>query len=279
MIRKLLYRVHKRSRRILNSAAYPWRRATIAWRPLPSALIIGAQKGGTTSLHYFLGQHPGIASSFPKEVYFFFHNYARGADWYRTAFPMSHDGRIGLESTPGYLLHPHVPERVRSTLPRVKIIAMLRDPVTRAFSGWRHMRQAGYDDLPFEEAVDREGERTDAAWARLLADPDAPPWPFFYHTYLRRGRYAEQLRPWYDRFPREDILLIRSEDFFADPQAVVDQVSAWLGLPPRKIRDMRPRNTGHDRSRLDPAVAAKLRRYFEPHNQDLLRLTGRDFTW
>lgn len=267
-----------RSRSTILRASFPWRRLSSSFRPLPGCLIIGAQKGGTSSLHHILGQHRRIAASNPKEVHFFSDNHSFGLEWYRSAFPLRR-GAVGLESTAGYLMHPHVPERVRKDLPGVKLIALLRDPVARAYSNWQHTTRRGDEDLPFEEAIDREAERTEAAWVRLLADPATDARRELRHSYLRRGQYAEQLERWYRIFPREDILVLRSEDFFAEPRRIADLAIAWLGLEPFAGVDVSARNTGGGYGALEPRLAERLRRYFAPHNRRLYDLLGSDLGW
>src|SRR5687768_16419575 len=101
-------------------------------RDLPDFVVIGAQKAGTTSLHYYLSEHPGILIGTRKEVHFFDRAYNRGTLWYRSSFPIRGliDAIIG-ESTPNYIFHPCVPARMASLLPAARLIAVLRNPVER----------------------------------------------------------------------------------------------------------------------------------------------------
>lgn len=158
---------------IANRARHFVRQLGAPWRELPAFLIIGTQKGGTTSLHDLLDHHPDVAMSVPKEVHYFDLNYRRGERWYRAAFAFPRAGRVCGEATPFYLLHPHVPPRVARDLPDVKLVAMLREPVARTYSSWQHSCRKGLEDLSFAEALAREGERTDAAWERLERVPSA----------------------------------------------------------------------------------------------------------
>lgn len=265
--------------RLIAAGARHWMRGLAArWRDLPAFLILGAQKAGTTSLHDLLAQHPDIGMSVPKEVHYFDLHYGRGESWYRAAFPFARRDRVCGEASPFYLLHPHVPQRVARDLPGVKLIAMLREPASRTYSSWQHSRRKGLEPLPFAAAIEREEERTEAAWERLVRDPAADFRPLFRHAYLRRSRYAEQLERWYTRFPQEEVLILRSEDFFADPHVVAQQVTDWLGLrswtPPVRA----PKNTS-EYDAIDPAMARQLRDYFAPFNQRLYELIGRDMQW
>ncbi|MCI5147305.1 MAG: sulfotransferase, partial [Candidatus Electrothrix sp. AR3] len=110
---------------------------TARLRPLPNFLVIGAQKSGTTSLFHYICQHPQVFENKSKEIHFFDHNYHCGANWYRSHFPLAGKlmrNRCLGEATPYYLCHPHAPSHIFDLLPRVKIIAILRDPVERAIS-------------------------------------------------------------------------------------------------------------------------------------------------
>ena len=134
----------------LRQYAFLLRRRTSRLRILPRYLIIGAQKSGTTTLYEYLNQHPAVARSFIQEVHFFDLNFARGLEWYRAHFPtylrreyVRSRRRMELitgEASAYYLFHPLVCARVRETLPDVRLIVVLRDPVERA---WAHYRGTG----------------------------------------------------------------------------------------------------------------------------------------
>src|SRR5437868_6286833 len=119
-------------------------RATTNWmRLVPDFIIIGAQKGGTTSLYNYLITHPGIAPIYVKEPHFFDTSFSKGLVWYRSHFPTrlekyyaQHFHKLDFitgEASPYYLFHPLAPERVAKTLPHVKLILVLRNPVDRAY--------------------------------------------------------------------------------------------------------------------------------------------------
>src|SRR5258706_11489250 len=116
-----------------------WRRATSRYRKLPDFLIIGAQRSGTSTLYQYIARHPDVRGAFRKEVHYFDMHYDRGLDWYRACFPTR--GFTG-ESSPSYLIHPEVPARVAAVLPDIKLIAILRNPVERAYSAYnRNVRR------------------------------------------------------------------------------------------------------------------------------------------
>ena len=212
---------------------------TASHRPTPDFLLIGGQRCGTTSLFRALEQHPRVARpTLNKGVNYFDLNYHRGPRWYRAHFPTraalarraGGDARV-FEASGYYLFHPLAPERIAADLPGVKIVAMLRDPVERAFSAWKHETARGFDTLGFEEALAREEERTSGERRRLRADPDHHSYAYRHYSYASRGDYAEQLREYYRRLPASDILVIYSEDFFARPDEEFARLCSFLGLP------------------------------------------------
>ncbi|MEX2132610.1 MAG: sulfotransferase domain-containing protein, partial [Acidimicrobiia bacterium] len=127
---------------------------------LPTFLIAGAMRCGTTSLNAYLREHDEITVGQPKEVHFFDQNYERGIDWYLQHFPGSDTAKAIGEATPAYLYFPEVAERIATTLPDVKILLLLRDPVDRAHSHYWHNRSVGREKLEFAEAI--------AAWREFL---------------------------------------------------------------------------------------------------------------
>ncbi len=258
-------------------------------RLLPDVLIIGAKRAGTTSMFRYLMGHPSFAAPvLGKGVHYYDTNYDKGFDWYRGHFPTRFYGtyvqrRTGTrlvtgEGSPYYLFHPHAPQRIAATLPDVKLIVMLRDPVSRAYSHHQYEVAWGNEDLPFEEALEREPERVEPELRRMLEDPLYNSFVHQHQTYLARGRYAEQLRVWFSLYPREQMLILRSEEFYADPQRVFDRVLGFLGLPPFTL----PRREHHNAARyprLDPEVRRRVGEYFVEANEQLVELLGPEFAW
>ena len=259
-------------------------------RVTPDYLILGAQRSGTTSLYRYLVQHPAVGPVLlEKGVHFFDVNYERGFSWYRSHFPSvayrwwirSHHGMdlITGEASPYYLFHPLAPARVTRDLPHVKLIVMLRDPVRRAHSHYRHEVDRGYEHLPtFEEALDAEPDRLAGETERILADPGYTSFNHQHYSYIARGHYLEQLQAWLERFPRDRMLVIGSEDFFRNPGPVVQRVHAFLGLP----RWISPAIVKHNAGRYPPIQEATRRRlveHFEEPSRRLSRFLDVDFGW
>lgn len=240
---------------------------------LPDFLVIGTQRGGTTSLYNYLVRHPKVAAAATKEVHYFSLFYERGDEWYESNFPRSRGWRkrITGEATPYYLFHPEAPDRAQRLVPGAKLIALLRDPVARAFSHYKHERRLGEESLSFEDALAQEDER-------LSGDPfvDGSHQHF---SYFARGRYAEQLRNWWRVYPRDRLIILRSEDLFADPQHVYEDVLSFLELPPHRLRSFDVFNAGAELEQIADETKRRLYDAFRPHNAELYELIGRDMGW
>ena len=261
-----------------------FRLATNRIRLLPDFIIIGGQKCGTTSLYQYLSEHPSVAPAVRKEVHYFDWAFRQGTGWYRAHFATrpyraAYELRTGQrlvvgEASPLYLFHPDVPKRARALLPDAKLIALLRDPVQRAYSHYQQRVRRGKESLPFAEAVAREAERIG----------DCPIEQTYTSTtrressYLTRGLYAHQLENWMRVFPREQLLILSSEDFFGDTARVFARVLAFLGLPSGTPPRFDPFNPGSYVG-MDPATRQWLVDYFAPHNHRLFELLGRDLGW
>ncbi len=217
----------------LARARLRYRVPTGRWRALPDALIIGAQRAGTSSLYRYLGAHPGVAPSFRKEVEYFSRYAARGEDWYRAHFELRAGRRhLRFEATPDYLFHPLAAERASRLVPAAKLVVLLRDPAARAWSHYRHMVRLGYETLGFADALAAEDERCAPDLARLAEDPHHDAKALLRYSYVARGHYAPQLAHWLARFPRDQLLVVPSARLFDDPARAYADVLAFLGLEP-----------------------------------------------
>ena len=261
-------------------------RLTWYLRPLPDFLIIGAQKAGTSSLYKYLIQHPAILPAYQKEIHFFTlpSLYNKGTRWYRGHFPTSlaknGNGRLTGEASPSYLFFPLVPQRVHQVMPQVKLIALLRDPVARAFSNYHHQVRRGLETLSFAEAIQQEPARLGDDWQKTVADPHFHSLNLAHYSYLLRGDYVSQLKRWRQFFPPEQMLVLKSEDFYEEPQQLVAQVTAFLNLPtwtpnPAIFKRYNPGIY----NQMDQTSRHLLTEYFKPANEALYDLLGRDLGW
>lgn len=283
------WRVRETAKRALKLAAQAYTWPTVGLRALPDFLIIGAQRAGTTSLYRYLEQHPAVAPAFlEKGVHYFDTHYDRSLRWYRTRFPTSpyrraRTRRAGVpaitgEGSPYYLFHPAVPRRVAEALPDVRLLVMLRDPVTRAYSHHQHEVARGYEDLSFDEAVRREPERLAGEEERLATDPRAYSYAHQHHSYLARGRYLEQLLRWKACVPRERLLVVIMERFFADPDAGYREVMEFLGLPAISLPAYEKMNA-HRYPPMEDSTRAMLREHFAEPNRRLAEHLGVELPW
>jgi hypothetical protein len=265
------------------------RRLQASRRVLPDFLIIGAQKSGTSSLYRYLDQHPQVRGSLPKEVHYFdggleagVDAYALGAGWYRAHFPLRSEmaGRKAFEASPLYLLHPLAAERIAALVPEIRLVAVLRNPTDRALSHYfhnvrnNHLRRFREDLPPFEAMAAEE-----ARLAPVLAAGDYKSEAFRAFTYKARGRYLEQLARYLDRFPRENLLVLRAEDLFEDPAGLMGRLADFLGIDRARGADFKAMNVGRNREPVEPGVREALDAYFAPHNRALAAALGRDFGW
>jgi hypothetical protein len=264
------------------------RALTARVRLLPDFLIIGAQRCGTTSLQRYLIQHPSIAPAFRKEVHYFDKNLKKGVTWYRTHFPSAPYKHFVTkvlrrqfltgEASAAYLFYPHAPKKVLETVPRAKLIVLLRNPVDRAYSHYQHEVSLKHETLPFDEAIEQEPERLRGEREKMLADQSYDSYKYRHYSYLSRGAYADQLALWMKFFSKDQMLILRSEDFFAEPPKTFQKVLRFLDLPLCELGEYKQYNA-RDYSTMDGATRARLIKYFEPHNRRLRQLVGRNFAW
>ncbi|WP_207426492.1 sulfotransferase [Pedobacter sp. SYSU D00535] len=246
-------------------------------RTFPSFIIVGAQKGGTSSLYYYLSQHPELSMSTVKEVHYFDINYLKGPNWYKKHF-IRKDGCLAGEASPYYLFHPYVPGRISRDLPTVKIIALLRNPVDRAFSHYRHCVKQGIEKLTFEEAITLESERMKHGKKALQLNPFSYSLEHQHYSYLERGKYALQLQRWYKVLPKEQLLVLRSEDFFINPQNTLKIVYEFLAVKQVYPTDLSPQNPG-TAGEIPQELLDFLRQYFKSYNEDLAQLLNQELNW
>lgn len=271
-----------------------FRATTNTIRLLPDFIIIGTQRGGTTSLYNYLAEHPGIGAASIKEVHFFdTPRFKRGLTWYRAHFPsvmqkyyveyIKKHNFITGEASPYYLFYPFAPRRVAMALPHVKIIVMLRNPIDRAYSHFYHEKAGGHEKLSsFEDAIDAEEERLANELQKMREDESYHSYNLRHFSYLARGIYVDQLRAWLNLFPKEQVLILKSEDFYADPRAVLKRSHAFLGLSDTDSHEQEPvfkKYNDTKSPKMEDTTRKRLIQYFEPHNERLYNYLGTNFGW
>ena len=275
-------RSRKTARRLKRTSDYAYRWLTANSRVLPDFLIIGAMRCGTTSLHTYLASQPMIVAATTKEVHYFDLNYNHGPSWYRRRFPRRHEmqrPQLCGEASPYYIFHPQVPARVKVLLPEAKLIALLRNPVDRTYSHYKFNLRARWESLPFQEALESEAERLRGEEEKLVRGGDGgKSFAYLHFSYLARSRYAEQLERWLVQFPREQMLIIKSESLFSEPAPVLQNVSDFLGVPLDTGATFPEVNT-REREPMEMGTRKWLEDYFRPYNEELRELIGPEFTW
>ncbi len=253
---------------------FGFRGLTAGRRQWPDFVIIGAQRSGTTSLLQWLNSQPRVEPARTPEIHYFDLKYDRGPRWYRSNFPIRHDGQLTGESTPYMLFHPLAPERAAHDLPdTTRFIVLLRDPVERAISQYWLNRRRHHETESFATAVEMEGERLAGQEELVRRGQRGDDYQRF--SYAARGQYAEQLVRWFDQVGRDRVLVVQSEEMFESAETA-GGILTWLGLGPSE----RPFPKGNEATRheeTDADVVARLRTHFVPYNRDLEDLMGRQF--
>jgi hypothetical protein len=286
------------TRNSLNASSQTYRTMTNSLRLLPDFLIIGGQRCGTSSLYYYLTEHPGVIPASTKETHFFDECFSKGLEWYRAQFPSSlqkmyvtnvlKQNFLTGEGTPYYILYPHAPKRIFEIVPHVKLIALLRNPVERAYSQYWIEVKAGFETLSFEEAIRTEDERIAGELEKMQQSEHYYSHSFRHFSYLTRGRYAEQLRNWLRYYPREQMLFLKSEDLYSNPAETLKRTLEFLGVTQMELHEeyknyRRPSKKGYRNKVVPPKMDVKMREYlveyFKSHNAHLYDLLGVDFGW
>lgn len=266
----------------------------------PNFLIIGAQKSGTTTLHYFLDQHPKIRGSFPKEIHYFsrYINYpGKDLDWYRRHFASWKDYEHHFESSPNYLSDPKTPQRIHEHYPDIKMIALLRDPIQRAYSAWNMY----HDYLKKGYAAKRLAHGTSPGKKNELFEffyRGRTSFPTFLETIeaeishinenrpggpniLRKGLYHEQLSRYFEYFKRDQILILDFNELVKEPTTLCNKALAFLNVddtttwqPKVKVKNKR----GYDYS-ITENERMILERFYEEPDRKLFELMNTKPMW
>ena len=172
----------------------------------------------------------------------------------------------------------------------MKLIVLLRNPIDRAYSHHWLSTSEGHETLPFGKAIAYEQRRLAGEQEKMLADKDYESYNHRHYAYLSRGIYVDQLQRWMGFFPKEQFLILKSEDLYSDPESTVKLTLEFLGVPGamskerkefKQYRDPSPRGYKNKEkpATMDPEVRRDLGEYFKPHNARLYEFLGRDFGW
>lgn len=197
---------------------------------VPHFLVVGVQKGGTTTLHSLLKLHPEIFLPDKKELHFFSLNYDKGLPWYSSHFSEAYSHQIAGEVTPYYLFHPYVAERILKDLGQIKVIVLLRDPVARLVSHYKHSVRLGFEELGLCEAIKKEPERLKDAF-QSLEPINGRHKNHQELSYVSRSLYRSQIDRYWTLMRKENVLVLPSETFFQNPWSILQRIYNFLELP------------------------------------------------
>ncbi|XP_016352889.1 bifunctional heparan sulfate N-deacetylase/N-sulfotransferase 2-like [Sinocyclocheilus anshuiensis] len=259
---------------------------------LPKFLVIGPQKTGTSALHSFLTLHPAITSNFPSPVTFeeiqFFNgpNYHDGIDWYMDFFPFPSNVSTDFmfEKSANYFDTEVVPKRAAALLPRAKILALLINPVDRAYSWYQHQR-AHQDPVAINHTFHEVVTAGPSASKELLT---------LQNRSLKPGTYATHLEHWLVHYQARQLHIVDGTLLRSNPALVMDGIQQFLGVTPifnytqalvfdegkgfwcQRLEGGRPKCLGKSKGRKYPEMAPETRafltEYYREHNLELLRL-------
>ncbi|WP_319419137.1 tetratricopeptide repeat protein [Pleurocapsa sp. FMAR1] len=237
----------------------------------PDFIIIGAGKSGTTSLYRYLGDHQQILLPNKKELRFFDRDFDYGYEWYLAQFPGISDRADLLtgEASPSYFFLPHVAQRIKDLASETKLIVVLRNPVERTISDYYHNQKAENKNLNLEQLIDSE-----ITWLEQKSEQELS----YGGGLLSQSLYYYKLKRWLNIFPRNQFLILKSEDLFTNPSLVMREVLDYLSLPNMQKDDYSKHNTGFY-PQVEFNLKSKLKSYFKSHNQKLADYLNMNFDW
>tara|TARA_Y100000590_G_scaffold466289_1_gene641137 strand:- start:3582 stop:4517 length:936 start_codon:yes stop_codon:yes gene_type:complete len=251
---------------------------------LPDFLICGTPRSGSTSLYEGLLEHPNVYRAKTKEVSYFDVNTHRGINWYKYNFPsklekfFKKNRMITGEATPFYLIHPHVPARIAKTIPNVKIILILRNPIDRAYSHYSSAVKNNNENLTFEESLQNENSRIANEKEKLLADPNHNSANYYKWSYFEQGIYYNFIIEWMKYFPKENFYITSYEEFFKNPKENFNDLFNFLGISNFNFENY-VRYNRIDYSSMKDETRENLKEFYKPYNEKLYKLIGKNFNW
>ena len=289
----------RRGRDWLKTTARTVGVATAAARPLPDFLVIGAKRGGTTSFYFDLIEHPAIVRLYPppfpglkpdatKGVHYFDSNFDKSENWYRSYMPttltrsvhrISSGSRVVTgEASPYYLFHPLAAERAHATVPKAKILVLLRDPVERTYSHWKERRRSNAEELDFQAALEAEPGRLAGERERLVREPGYQSYAWEQQSYATQSMYGPTLEVWRAKFGSAQVKVIASENYYQDPLGTLREVDAFLDLPPRGRSSGQIRNAAQGAG-ISAGLRSQLVERFADSNRYLRNNVGSALPW
>lgn len=188
--------------------------------PLPGFLIIGTMKGGTSALARAVSRHPDVFIPSGKEVRFFDHHYDEGLEWYESRFASAPLDAVVGEASPGYMYRSTTHQRIAAILPEARFVAILRNPVDRAYSHYRHNVRRGRESRNFRQALDSESEIDRSDHSQDV------------YAYMDLGRYCTQLRGLEQLVGRDSLMVLENSELRFSESAVMNRLWDFIGVNP-----------------------------------------------
>ena len=272
-----------------------FRNSTSTFRVLPDFIIIGSGRAGTTALYTYLIQHPSIFSASTEnnesvaDLHFFEYMISDKISWYKSHFPTkftknyykfkSKNNFVTGEYTSTYMYNKNVPKRISKLLPNVKLIIILRNPVDKAYSTYSQQYSFNEFSSSFEETIHAEFKRMELCKLQPELYTKNPDFDSNVITnIIRHGIYSEYLEKWIKFFPKDQILIIDSDDLKNSTQETVNQVFNFLNVFPYKINNLSKINVGKYVP-LDKKSKEFLSEFYKPYNEKLNNLFDTKFNW
>jgi hypothetical protein len=204
----------------------------------PNFLIVGPPKCASTSLYYYLNQHPEVYLSKVKETHFFSNHYHKGIEFYEHYFDGAGNAKAIGEATPSYSFLPFAADRIKNDYPNIKLIFCFRNPMERAFSQWLMQRDSGVEKAGFIDAIklnikqldyiNFNGEKGAAIWTSRADNIDAG--EKWVRIYVQAGMYAAMMKSYFERFKKEQIKCIFIEDLRDSFNETMKDLFAFIGV-------------------------------------------------
>jgi hypothetical protein len=274
----------KRVKNFLSSAYHRFAKRgisgiTASSRVLPNFIIIGTVRSGSTSLYYNICEHPSILSADYDEIGFFDSNYQLGINWYRSMFPTQKKmaelkEKTGFaitgEDTPFYFWKKEAAKRVLEDLPDVKIIAIFRNPIDRAYSNYNLGVRANTENLTFEDAIDEEIRFLEEHTFRESIDRK--------RSYITKGIYEKQISLWFEIFSKEQIHILSTEDMKNNPQDTLRKIFQFLEIPEYTIKNPQNQKLGKY-EKMNEQTRKRLFNFYKPYNEKFFQIINQKFDW
>ena len=252
---------------------------TASSRVLPDFIISGTVRSGTTSLYYNICEHPSVLPADYDEIGFFDSNYHLGINWYRSMFPTEKEMErvkketnfaITGEDTPFYFWKKEAAERILKDIPNPKIIIIFRNPVDRAYSNYQLGIRKKTETLSFEDAIDEEMNFLEKHSFRESVDRR--------RSYLSKGFYENQIKIWFNVFPREKIHILSTEDMQKNPEKTLLKIFQFLGIPNYTLKNPQKQKSS-EYKKMDDKTREILLNFYKPYNEKFFQIIQERFDW